>query len=311
MNRLTIILSTATITALAMLALRPVETPLIDSQALAASTPTASTPAAVERTDDTEFDSGRLFLAFDDRPDMRPERPAPRRRGGGPGMGGPGMGGPGEPGFGGLEGPWIEQLGRNRNLSDEDIDRVLELLAQLDADSADRMKTLRESDPERFQAVLRQSAPRVLGLLELDKRNPELAKLKIAELIIEARVIRLAGQYREARGSALAAPAAQLEDSLRSLVREQLDLSIRAKAQYILMLDEHVATLRERLRNEATNRDQAVERRMQRLIGNAENHDLGAEAPAPKPQPPPSPPPPTRGERNRQSAASQPVASPQ
>jgi BMFP domain-containing protein YqiC len=165
-----------------------------------------------------------------------------------------------------------ERLGRRRGgfrepITPEAIDRMLEVAREIDAPMAERLESLRVKDPVEFEQAIRQAARRLLAMADLKQRDPDLYEVRVTEMAQAAQVNRVAGQLREAYArNASSSETESLENQLRSLLQVQLALSIKAKAEYLCRLEEHVQKVRDEIDQEATHFATTVEARLQALI---------------------------------------------
>lgn len=155
-----------------------------------------------------------------------------------------------------------DQKGARGTMSQEVIDRCLEVADEVDPELAQRLRTLCVDDPTEFQRIMRNIGRRFLALAELKSRDPVLYDIKIKELQIESQVDRVSDQLAHALEDGDTQQADELESELRNLIRVQLALSIKAQGDYLRKLQEHVAALEKRIEREAANFDQIVEQRL-------------------------------------------------
>jgi hypothetical protein len=150
----------------------------------------------------------------------------------------------------------------------EFIDRCIEVANDLDPAVARRFEELRKRKPETFERALRLSRHLVF-LAVLKERDDELYQLKLQEFKLDAQTRRLAQQVREAQRLGQTAPAARLEEELRSLVKLQLVQSIKARGEYLLKLREQVRAIEAELDRDAVRLSQDVDRRVAELLNPA------------------------------------------
>jgi hypothetical protein len=172
-------------------------------------------------------------------------------------------------------------------LTPELIDACLAVARDLDLQLAEELKRMREEDPRQFERRLRHSR-RLIALAELRERDPALYDLKKLELNVDAEVVRLARETRQARREGRIADAEALEKQLRGQVILQLGFAIRNREDYLCRLQELVVKLEEELarQREPENFNRAVDQRMMELLSDprVDEHDGGGgsgEAPPP------------------------------
>jgi len=187
--------------------------------------------------------------------------------------------------------PWSRRLDRSRphrqppaRLTPELIDVCLAVAQDIDLQLAAELRKQREEDPERFEQRLRRSR-RLIALAELWQRDPELYEQKKAELTVDAEVIRLARQVRQAYREDRTADAEALTRELRTKVIWQLGISLAAREEYVRRLRELVSELEEELacQREPEHFNRMVQQRIDELLSDpGVDHRVGrTEVPPP------------------------------
>jgi hypothetical protein len=174
---------------------------------------------------------------------------------------------------------WNEPgIGRGaRDFSPEQIERLMQVVRDLDADRAARLEELRKSDPQRFAFALSRSGRHLLGLSLLKDRDPGLYELKLAELRLGQQVNRIAQEIHAARETCSEGELDRLENMLRGRLREQSELNYRARGREIILLEDHLKSMREKLVNDITHRDELIEERLAELLRAPSEDDAEAE----------------------------------
>jgi len=180
------------------------------------------------------------------------------------------------------------------HLTAELIDACLAVAQDIDTQLAAQLQQLRQDDPEQFERRLRHSR-RLIALAELWQRDPDLYELKKLELNVDAEVIRLARETRQARREGRTADAEALEKQLQGQVILQLGFSIRAREDYLCRLQELVQQLEAELarEREPESFNRVVRQRMEELLsdpsvdGPLRGRDFGpSDGEADRPPPP-------------------------
>lgn len=173
----------------------------------------------------------------------------------------------------GLPGPrdgrrWMDGgPGRGRpELSPELVDRLMEVVRDLDADRAAKLEALRSSNPKEFGQTIARSGRHLLGLSMLKDRDPELYSLRIDELRKGQEINRIAQEIRAARDTCSDAELERLTTMLRSRIREQTELNFRARGRELVLLENHLRTTREKLQEDIQRRDEAIDERLEELL---------------------------------------------
>jgi hypothetical protein len=179
-------------------------------------------------------------------------------------------------------------------LTPELIDACLAVAQDIDTQLAAQLHQLRKDDPDQFERRLRHSR-RLIALAELWQRDPDLYELKKLELNVDAEVIRLARETRQARREGRTADAEAFEKQLQAQVILQLGFSIRAREDYLCRLQELVQQLEAELarEREPEHFNRMVRQRMEELLsdpsvdGPARGRDFGpSDGEADRPPPP-------------------------
>lgn len=165
-------------------------------------------------------------------------------------------------------GRWSDRhFGRDaREFSKDQVERVMQVVRDLDPDRAARLEQLRKNDPERFAVGLARAGRHLLGLSLLRDREPELYELKLDELRLSQQTNRIAQEILAARETCSEGELERLESMLRDRIREQLELNYQARAREIIMLERHLVTMRDELREDIKHREDQIESRMTDLL---------------------------------------------
>lgn len=146
------------------------------------------------------------------------------------------------------------------------VDACLDVAEQIDPQLASRLRHLCAEDQDAFERVMRSYGRRLVGLVDLRDRDPELFESKLNELRIESQVNRAVQQLREAQRQGSEGNVEELTGKLRVLLQMQVAYSIKARGDYIRRLEQHIEALREELERDITDFDDAVDRRLKRYL---------------------------------------------
>lgn len=166
----------------------------------------------------------------------------------------------------------LEHLSRGSvtRITDDMIDRVLDVAGEIDPELASRLQYICDTDPREFRRVLQSTGRRLIGLAQLKERAPDLYDMKRREWRAEVNIARIARDLVEARESADRLTLRILEDQLRTEVKMQFVMDIKARGDYLNLLEEHVEALRNELERKASRFDETVEERVRVAIDQAE-----------------------------------------
>lgn len=165
--------------------------------------------------------------------------------------------------------PWRSDREIARRLNTDQIDEALSIIRELDPDRAERFERLRERDPRAFERALTTRARGITGLVWMKDRNPELYELKLDELRLDKQVRDLGRAIRESDS----VDRDSMIEELRGLVRQQVNLSLRVRAEELLMLENHVKSMRDQLRRDSVNLERTVADRVRRIMDRADRDD--------------------------------------
>ncbi len=156
-----------------------------------------------------------------------------------------------------------------RPLTPKLVEQCLQVARDVEPELANRLEAIRQRSPgPAFERAIR-NARHLRGLVDLKQRDPQVYELKVKELRLDAQIHSILKQLAGARQTSSEA-AETIEAHVRGLVRQQVAASIVSRGMYLLRLKEHVEALTEQLEQDAANFEEAVERRMQALIEEAE-----------------------------------------
>lgn len=152
-------------------------------------------------------------------------------------------------------------------LTDEFIDQCMDVAEQVNPDWAKKMRGLCDRNSVEFARVLRVSGRQLIGLVQLRQRDPKLYETKIKELQLEAHLNTIIHKLRHiiSEGRDSSSQAESLRSQLRALVQDQIALSLKARGDYILRLENHVQALKNQLEQDGMNFFITVEERYQSL----------------------------------------------
>ena len=156
-----------------------------------------------------------------------------------------------------------------RPLSPKLVELCLEVARDVEPELANRLEAIRQRSPgPAFERAIR-NARHLRGLVDLKQRDPQVYELKVRELRLDAQIDSVLKQLAGARQTSSEA-AETIEAHVRGLVRQQVAASIASRGMYLLRLKENLTSLQEQLAHDAANFEEAVERRMEALIEEAE-----------------------------------------
>lgn len=147
---------------------------------------------------------------------------------------------------------------RGRSFSDEDLESIIEVAEDISPEWASSLRKRLAEDPDNARSDFRMYGRRLFGLLMLKRRNPDLYTIRVAELALKKGITDRATEYHTALQSD-PSKAEVIAEQLREMVKESVDLELRARAMELEALDLAVRDLRNRLLGEVNERQVRVE----------------------------------------------------
>ncbi|MBL8747482.1 MAG: hypothetical protein JNK58_14145 [Phycisphaerae bacterium] len=212
--------------------------------------------------------------------ERRPPRPAGAEGPGGPGdrprppghqpprVEGPGRDGPPPRPFGGPPPP---------EAGPRPMDRLMSVLRETHPRVAERLERLRRDDPEQFQRLFDEYAPRLARLAEERERLPARWPDRVKQLLLQQRAGGLAREIasmpEEQRSEAMA--------RLRANLEEQFDLRLRFAREDLARNKEQAERLEREISEKSGDKSAAIERQMKEMLERARDHAEPADAISP------------------------------
>lgn len=148
-------------------------------------------------------------------------------------------------------------------------DRTLELLRDVNPPMFERLRRLRERNPEEFREAVRRVGPRLAEFDRESRAHPDMWRLRVQMFRLE----------RDARDLARQVAAGGVEPDedatarLRRMVGEQFDLRLRMRDQEIQDLTDRVARIRTQMETARVDREELVATRTRELVQQARRGD--------------------------------------
>lgn len=161
-------------------------------------------------------------------------------------------------------------------LPDELVRRCIEIAKDIDEERGKVLEDLREKNPQEFDRAIRIAGPRLLAMAQLKQRDPELYEMKVGELSQMLQVSRVAENLREAIRTGSAGDIPALSDQLRGLLRIQMALSMKSRAEYLCRLEDQIKSLREELERDGRHFNENLEGRFNALLVEPSPHGAPA-----------------------------------
>lgn len=150
-------------------------------------------------------------------------------------------------------------------LDESEMEDLISVASDISPEWASSLKARMAEDPDSAKADFREHGRRLFGLLMLKRRNPDLYTIRVAELALKKGIRDQAVTYQRLLANDPEA-ASELGGRLREMVKESVDLELRARAMELEALDKAVRELRQELLSEVNDRQQRVEALWKTLI---------------------------------------------
>ena len=171
---------------------------------------------------------------------------------------------------------------RRAEWTEEDIEALYDILQERSPQQVDRLKRLRDTDPQVFHREIRRliESGRLGPILAMRRHDPDGFKLHMEAMAARAETGRMRRQLHEAGDAETEALRAQL----RAAAERVVDAEFKLREHELTMLKKRLAELESELANRLENRDALVEQYFQRLSappldpppGDAPRHAPGA-----------------------------------
>ncbi len=155
----------------------------------------------------------------------------------------------------------------NEKRKQEEIERVMEFLRVVQPDIWEQARTLRETKPQQFEALIRQTSQTVKHLEDLRKRNPKLFEQTMKALELNYRSLRMARDLKKPDISA--ADRERITKELEKTVADEFDVRQNIRQLEIDEQTEQLKKLEATLHDREKIKDQLIKKRVDDLLEKA------------------------------------------
>jgi hypothetical protein len=145
----------------------------------------------------------------------------------------------------------------------EDIDKVMEFFKTTQPDLWEQARNLRDTNPQKFESLIRDTVGTVRRYEELKKRNQKLFDLTMSDLRLHYQSIRIAGALKKPDISA--ADKARFQKDLLDTVSEQFDVRQKIRQEEIDEQARKLKDLEDKLKQDRDNKDALIKKRVEEL----------------------------------------------
>jgi hypothetical protein len=147
---------------------------------------------------------------------------------------------------------------------EQEITRVMEFLRVTQPDVYEQARSFREADPARFEKLIRGALGTVNRLEDVKRRDPRLFELKMKDLELAYKSLRLARELQ--RPDLAAADRARMSEELTTAVTTEFDVCQQMREHEIASMRTRLQDLDKQLQERAKDKDALIKQRMQDLV---------------------------------------------
>lgn len=156
------------------------------------------------------------------------------------------------------------------------VESALQIIAEIMPGNAQRLKELREKDPEQFQQLLRRLFDQRVGVLvRLKERDPDYFVYKFAERKLESKAYILSRRIKKSDPKQVA----PLQAQLRQMLHELFGARLRTREFELARLESRLESLRAQVKQQRDQKQALIDKRYDELLTNQTGRDA-----SPKPQ---------------------------
>lgn len=154
------------------------------------------------------------------------------------------------------------------------MERLMGVLRETNPKAAERLERLRREDPEQFQKMFDEFAPKLARLAEERERLPDRWPDRVKQLLLQQR----AGALAREVASLAADKQGEPKERLRTNLSEQFDIRLKFAREDLTRNKEQAERLQREIDDKSGDKGAAVERQMQEMIERAKEHYEPGEA---------------------------------
>jgi|GEM_PF-1920645 len=155
--------------------------------------------------------------------------------------------------------------GSPRQLSEQEIDKVIATAREIDASWAEMLEKMRAKDPVKLRERIGMVAGKLMGLSMLRERQPELYQVRVESFRLQRQIRKVIDQLAQARESKDQATEAVTLIQAQQLAGTLVDLELKARAYELVAIDKALKESRLKLQRDITERELRVQTTMQEI----------------------------------------------
>jgi hypothetical protein len=150
-------------------------------------------------------------------------------------------------------------------MSAEMFEQVIAVAKDVSPEMGEKLEQLRDLPPEEKVQAMRQNARRLVTLVVLKKRNPELYDTRVKELRVQLELHGLGEKFMTAEAKKDSSAMATLGAEIEKKVKIQVELDLKARAQELRAMDQQLVDLKKELEVEVKERAGRVAERVEAI----------------------------------------------
>ena len=155
-------------------------------------------------------------------------------------------------------GGWRGGEGARRELSEEEIDRVIATARDVNAQWADELVKLRQSDPKALRERLAREARKLMGLSMMKEREPDLYRVRVEDIRVQNQIRELGEAWNAVQKSGDVSAQEAIMKDIQVSAHKQVELDIQARGFEFVALDKSLKDARKKLQEDIRDRDKTI-----------------------------------------------------
>jgi hypothetical protein len=148
-------------------------------------------------------------------------------------------------------------------LPPDQVDSALQIIAEIMPGNANRLESLRKSDPKQFHQLLRRLFNQRIGaMVRLKEQDPDYFEYDFAERKLEAQAYILSRRIKQAPPQEVG----PLHDQLRKMLHDLFDARLRTRAFELTRLETRLQALRAQLDQQRQQKQALIDKRYDELL---------------------------------------------
>lgn len=148
--------------------------------------------------------------------------------------------------------------GPRRELTDQDIDRIIATARDIDPSWGDGLDALRAQDSAALRQRLGSQARMLIGLAMIRDRQPELYRARVEDFRVQRQIRSAVERLQKARADGDAAAESAALAEARQAAGREFELDVKARAYELVAMEKALKDARKRLQTDIADRDARV-----------------------------------------------------